>query len=194
MKLMKEAKAAYIAVSAVIIVLGFVFVLFPQISALAICYIVGAGVTVFGIVKLIGYFSKDPFRLAFQFDFALGIFAIIAGVLMLIHPVNIVKSVPIIIGVFIIMDGAFKLQTAFDAKAFGMSAWWSILCLAILTCLGGLALVINPFESAAALIILLGITLIIDGIQNLCVTAYTVKIIENKDRSYSDDYIINEKR
>ena len=82
---------------------------------------------------------------------------------------------PVIIGVFVLLDGSFKIQTARDAKIFGLHGWWGILVLAILTCLGGLFLIINPFSGAVALMILLGATLIMDGIQNLCVVAYTVK-------------------
>ena len=38
----------------------------------------------------------------------------------------------------------------------------------------------NPFEGASALMILLGISLIADGIQNLWITAYTVKSMKPK--------------
>ena len=131
--------------------------------------------TIFGAVKLLSYFSRDLFRLAFQFDFALGIFAVLAGILILLHPTNVVNVMPVIIGVFVLLDGSFKIQTARDAKIFGLHGWWGILVLAILTCLGGLFLIINPFSGAVALMILLGATLIMDGIQNLCVVAYTVK-------------------
>ena len=170
MEFIKNAKTAYIAVSVVMIILGLLLVLFPALSALTLCYIVGAVVTIFGAVKLLSYFSRDLFRLAFQFDFALG-----AGILILLHPTNVVNVMPVIIGVFVLLDGSFKIQTARDAKIFGLHGWWGILVLAILTCLGGLFLIINPFSGAVALMILLGATLIMDGIQNLCVVAYTVK-------------------
>lgn len=175
MEFIKNAKTAYIAVSVVMIILGLLLVLFPALSALTLCYIVGAVVTIFGAVKLLSYFSRDLFRLAFQFDFALGIFAVLAGILILLHPTNVVNVMPVIIGVFVLLDGSFKIQTARDAKIFGLHGWWGILVLAILTCLGGLFLIINPFSGAVALMILLGATLIMDGIQNLCVVAYTVK-------------------
>ncbi len=183
MELIKKAKWAYICISAVMILLGFALIIFPKISALTVCYIIGGVITVFGIIKLIGYFSKDLYRLAFQFDLALGIFTLIAGVLILIHPANVVMFMPVIIGVFVIMDGTFKLQTAFDAKRFGMNYWWMILLLAALTCFCGLFLIINPFDGVIALMIILGATLVIDGIQNLCIVLYTVKAV----RSAHDD-------
>lgn len=175
MKRLRNAKIAYVLISVVMVVLGIALILWPEISALAVCNITGAVLTVFGIIKLVGYFSKDMYRLAFQFDLALGVFSLLVGVLMLVHPTGVVRLVPVITGVFVILDGAFKLQTAHDAKRFGLSGWWCILLLAIVSCLGGLFLVANPFQGANALMILLGITLVIDGVQNLCVSAYTVR-------------------
>lgn len=175
MRQLRNAKIAYVLISVAMIALGAILILWPEISALAVCNIIGAILAVFGIIKLVGYFSRDMYRLAFQFDLALGIFSVLVGLLMLVHPTSVVMLVPVIIGVFVILDGTFKLQTAYDAKRFGMGGWWGILLLAIVTCLGGLFLVINPFQGANALMILLGITLAVDGIQNLCVAVYTVK-------------------
>ncbi len=194
MDLIKKAKWGYIVVSIIIIMLGLILILFPEISALAICYVIGGIITLFGIIKLIGYFSKDLFRLAFQFDFALGIFALISGILLLIHPTDVVKIVPVIIGLFVLMDGVFKIQTSRDAYLFGMKNWWSILVLAILTCIGGLFLIINPFNGAKALTILLGATLIIDGIQNIIVVSYTVKAVRSEDERPDTIYIEHDEK
>ena len=178
MEFIKRAKRAYIITSCVMILLGVLLTIFPETSLLTVCYILGAFLTVFGVVKLVGYFSKDLFRLAFQFDFALGIFALVAGILILIHPAGVTAMTPVIIGVFILMDGVFKLQTAFDARRFGLSRWWGILLLA-LTGFCGLFLIIDPFTGAEALMILLGVTLAVDGIQNLIVAAYTVRAVRD---------------
>lgn len=175
MELIKKAKGAYIFISTVMVALGLWLVIEPKRSALTVCYVVGGMITIFGVIKLISYFSDDLYRLAFQFDFALGIVSLVVGILMLIHPMNVVHTMPIIVGVFVLSDGAFKLQTAIDAKRFGMRYWQGIMLLAVLTCAGGLFLVIHPFEGATALMILLGVTLIVDGIQNLIIAACTVR-------------------
>ena len=73
-----------------------------------------------------------------------------------------------------------KIQTSHDAKLFGPVYWWGILVFGILSCICGLLLIMNPFEGASALMILLGISLIADGIQNLWITAYTVKSMKPK--------------
>ena len=118
MKFIKRAKAAYIAICAVIAVIGFVLIIFPEISMLAICYILGIAAIVFGIVKITGYFSSDPYGLAFQFDLAFGIIAIVLGAVVVIHPGKIIALVPIIMGIYFMTDGIMKIQTAVDAKRF----------------------------------------------------------------------------
>ena len=177
MEWIKRAKSAYIAVSVIMVILGAVLMLNPGLSMLTLCYLIGGLMVIFGITRLVGYFSKDLFRLAFQFDLALGIFCMLAGIVILVHPNNIMKLLPVIIGLFVTIDGVFKMQTAIDSKRFGLKRWYAILALAAVTCVFGLLLIIDPFAGGKALMILFGATMMIDGIQNLCVVLYTVKTV-----------------
>lgn len=177
MEWIKRAKSAYIAVSVIMVILGAVLMLNPGLSMLTLCYLIGGLMVIFGITRLVGYFSKDLFRLAFQFDLALGIFCMLAGIVILVHPNNIMKLLPVIIGLFVTIDGVFKMQTAIDSKRFGLKRWYAILVLAAVTCVFGLLLIIDPFAGGKALMIFFGATMMIDGIQNLCVVLYTVKTV-----------------
>ncbi len=191
MNTVKKIKWAYIVMSVLMIALGIIITVFPNTSMITVCYFIGAVMTVFGTVKIISYFSKDMFRLAFQFDLSLGIFSLAAGLLILFHPFGIATVIPIIIGISVLIDGTFRIQTARDAKKFGMSGWWIVLVLAVLTCLVGIFLIVSPLEGAAALMVTLGITLIVDGVQNLCVVAYTVRAFKQNDE-LNDDTVYTE--
>lgn len=79
-------------------------------------------------------------------------------------------------------DALFKIQMSIDAKKFGLSLWWRILLMAILTGVLGVLLLIRPFEAAEVMMILVGVSVLFEGILNLCVVIYTVKIIKNRDR------------
>ena len=187
MERIKRAKGIYVAVSAVMILVGAVLMLFPGISLLTLCYLIGAFMIVFGAARIVAYFSKDLFRLAFQFDLALGIFCALAGILILVHPGNIMRLLPVIIGLFILIDGVFKLQTAMDARRFGLARWYGIMILAILTCIFGLILIIDPFAGSEAMMMLFGAAMIVDGIQNLCVVLYTVKTVKKVKKNLQDE-------
>ena len=60
---------------------------------------------------------------AFQFDFAFGVIAILLGLVVIIHPGNIMALVPVIMGIYFMIDGIMKIQTAVDAKRFGVRSW-----------------------------------------------------------------------
>ena len=179
-KLIRAAKACYIALSVAFCALGLLLILRPGMSARLIGSVVGAALIAFGIVKLAGYFSKDLYRLAFQFDLAFGSLLVAIGALILIRPVTAMNVLCVALGIEIIADGLFKAQTALDAKRFGLGRWWLILLAALAAVGVGAALTLMPSQGAEALGALLGVSLLAEGALNLCVALCAVKIVDNQ--------------
>lgn len=121
-------------------------------------------------------FSKDLYRLAFQFDLALGLLCLLLGLILLCNPVGFTTFVHFLIGIVVLTDSMFKLQTALDAKRFGISNWWVIGLTSLLTGTCGVLLVLNPFGGAKLIMRLIGITALLEGVLNLLVAVYAVKI------------------
>ena len=186
MKLIRAAKIGYVALSVALCALGLTLVLKPDMSAGLIGSIIGATLIAFGIVKLVGYFSRDLYRLAFQFDLAFGSLLIAIGALILLKPGTAMSVLCMVMGIEIVADGLFKAQTALDARHFGLERWWLIGGVALLAVVVGLALALRPGPGAQALAVLLGVSLLAQGALNLCVALCAVKIIDNQrpeDRS-----------
>lgn len=177
---MKAAKIGYITVSVLLCILGLVFMFMPNVSATAIGIACGTMLIVFGIIRLVGYFSKDLFRLAFQYDLAFGILSIFLGILILLKPDNFFNFISIALGLSIFADGLFKIQIAFDSKEFGIKQWWLIFIEALVAGALGLILVFRPTESSAVLTVLLGVTVLAEGILNLSTVLAAVKIVKNQ--------------
>ena len=171
------AKAGYIVMSLVFCGAGVLFIAKPDLSAVVISRALGAAMIVFGLIKLVGYFSKDLFRLAFQYDLGFGLLLIALGILVLAKPAGVLDFIFIALGIAILTDGLFKVQIAMDSKQFGISTWWLTLILAVVTGMVGLTLVFRPWDSARLLTVLLGVSLLAEGILNLCVAVSTVKIV-----------------
>ena len=76
---MRTAKIGYIVVSALLIALGAALLIWPEVSAAWIGRLLGIGMIAFGAIKLVGYFSRDLFRLAFEYDLAFGLLLIALG-------------------------------------------------------------------------------------------------------------------
>ncbi len=177
---MKAAKTSYIIMSAALIVLGLILIVEPDTLASAMCTVIGVSSAVFGAVKIASYFSKDLYRLAFQHDLAEGILLVILGVTGAVRPDLFLGFIGVIFGVCVMTDGLLKMQTAIDAKLFGVNKWWLIMAAAIITGTAGFFLIINPVESASVAAVILGTSLLAEGVLNLITVLVAVKIIRNQ--------------
>ena len=189
---MKMAKTGYIVMSVLFCLLGAALLLLPDVSVLWIGRLLGVGMIVFGAVKLMGYFSRDLFRLAFQYDLAFGILLMVLGAVTLGHPSVAMSFLCVMFGIPVLADGLFKLQIAADARRFGIRSWWLVLTLAVLTGIAGIVLVFRPDAGVRVLTALMGLSLLTDGALNLSVALCTVKIVDHQqpDVIETDDYEI----
>ena len=177
---MRAAKIGYIVMSAALCVLGLLLICVPGFSAQLLGVLMGIVMIVFGGVRMAGYFSKDLYRLAFQHDLTSGIILIALGVIVLVNPASLMIFVCSAMGLFFLLDGVLKIQTAFEAKKFGLGRWWLIFGLALVTGLLGLALMLRPGAGSLVLMVLLGISLLSEGILNLITAITAIKIIKHQ--------------
>jgi len=188
MGVIRSVKAAFAAASAAFMVVGLCLLAAPWVSAETVCIVLGVLSVIYGIVKLLGYFSNDLYRLAFQFDLAVGLLSIAVGALLIFRRDSVLMFLPTVIGVFILVDSILRFQTSIDAKYFGMRKWWAILAISCAGAALGVTLLLHPFESGRAMIRLMGLTLVIDGAENLVTCLYTVKVPR---RSAADPTVVD---
>ncbi len=177
---MLVAKIGYIVMSILYCAAGVLFIALPQLSASLIGICIGIAMIAFGAVKLVGYFSKDLYRLAFQYDLEFGILLIVLGVIVLFNNERLMNFICIVLGIAILLDGLFKIRIAVDSKTFGISTWWLILALAIITAGVGVALIADCAVGAELLTVLLGASLLCEGVLNLYTVISTVLIVKNQ--------------
>lgn len=179
-KPLRAAKGLYIVLSAALCLMGLLLIIVPDFSAQLVGILCGVLLVAFGIVRLVGYFSKDLYRLAFQYDLTSGILLILLGIIMLCNPSSLMTVVCVVLGFFILTDGLFKIQIALDAKRFGLSKWFLILALAVLTAILGGILMFRPGQGTRALMVMFGISLLSEGILNFSTALTAVKIVRNQ--------------
>ncbi len=177
---MRAAKIGYIVISAVLCAIGVMLITDPALSASLLGIICGITFIMFGIVRLVGYFSKDLYRLAFQYDLALGILLITIGTIMATRPGSLMNFICIALGISVLADSLFKIQIAAESKRFGIHKWWLILVCALFTGIFGFVLILRPSASGSVLRVLLGITLLTEGILNFSTAITAVKIIKHQ--------------
>jgi len=179
-KFVETAKTGYIIMSLLFCIMGVMLICIPDVFLDMIGKLLGGMLILFGLIRLVGYFSKDLFRLTFQYDLALGILLIALGVLMILKADNVVSFISVVHGIYAMADGLLKVQISFDAKDFGVRRWWMILFAAVITGAIGFLLVLRPFDGAALIIILSGISLLAEGILNLVTVMITVRVMKKK--------------
>ncbi len=144
-----------------------------------------------GGAKIFGFFSNDLYRLAFQYDFAFGIFCEILALLLILSPSQNYEVLHLLLVVYVLFDALLKVQMSLDARKFGMKCWGVILGTALgLGAAGAFAAAALQAELVRALF-LVGFALAMDGVENCWITAYTVRI-RAKKKNLSDRFGIEE--
>ena len=177
----KSAKIINVISAGLMSLAGLLLLVIPNLETMVAQRIVlGTLFGLTGAAKIFGYFSNDLYRLAFQFDLAIGIFCILLTLLTELMPEYAFGTLPIIFAVYVSLDGLLKIQTSIDARRFGMKSWIVMLITAVLLFgAGGFALgaVLAQRLRPNAIV---GIALMADGLENIWITASTVRIRARK--------------
>lgn len=185
-KSLKTYKALAIVLSVVTMALGLVMICWPNISAVAICYLMGAVCIVVGIYEIIRYFDLGLIGVLFRYDLFLGIMSVLAGILLVLHPDGGVVILPVVLGFYIILASVFSIQISTEARHFGFSGWWGALLLGIAGAILGVLMILDPFRGAAALMVFTGISLLVTGVESI----YAIICISKVFRSSGHQKII----
>ncbi|MBQ9416226.1 MAG: DUF308 domain-containing protein [Clostridia bacterium] len=183
----REARVAYVVASALFFIAGILFIIFPQIPDGILRWIFGIGLCLIAATRIFAYWSNDLYRLAFQYDFAFGIFTAVLGLLLMVNFEYIMSHLQLMMGMYILLDGLFKMQIAIDAQRFGMSKWWILLISSLVVVVLTVPLIFGliPVDELR----LVGIAMALDGAENSWNTMYTVRVRakkENKEELYGE--------
>lgn len=180
MKQQQLAKAGYLMISVVFYIAGAAHILLPEPSPPTLCAISGIVLIAYGVIKIIGYFSKDLYCLAFQYDLACGIFLIVFGIITLARSQQIIPHLSTELGTLILLDSLLSVQMSKDAKQFGLETWYVILAASIVTGILGGVVIVSPFHTAPGRHAAAGCALLAQGLKSCCVVHYTVKTVERR--------------
>ena len=108
LKQLKLAKNGYIIMSVLFMVLGACLIIWPDCSMAVFCTAVGIMLIVYGLIKILGYFSRDIYCLAFQFDLAFGVLMAAVGIIIIVRRNVVVNLIFGIFGLLILADALFK--------------------------------------------------------------------------------------
>ena len=172
--LVRATKIISVVLAAMLFCIGLVLVIWTDETEGFLTYMVGIQAILLGGGKILGYFSNDLYRIAYQFDFAVGSTVAIFGILLLAATDRMVQYLPVAVAAYVLMEGLLRVQTSLDACRFGMSHWYLLLVTGCLLTIGGLWVFL--FGNAAHRYVLMGACMIADAAVTTFVTMYTVRV------------------
>ncbi|MBR1689711.1 MAG: hypothetical protein IJ713_02925 [Oscillibacter sp.] len=177
----KLARGGYLVMAGIFCLAGVIQLLLTPMAPTFLVAGTGVVLSAYGVIKIIGYFSRDLYCLAFQYDLASGLFLIVLGVLLLSLLSSAAQLMPYLtpgLGLLLALDSLLSVQMSADARRFGLETWPVVLA-ASLTAFGfGLLLLAASFRESWNDRLFAGLALIAEGAKTLCVVQCTVKLRE----------------
>ena len=180
--MLRYVKSGMMLMSIAYIVIGMMLLIMPQTSLLWICYAFGAVVLITGIVCLIQYARIRGTGFTAPFMLVGGVITAGLGIFTLAKPQVVASFLPIVFGIFIVVDGLSRIGSAIDLAKRKGQKWWVLLLLSIVSVALGILLVLHPFGAAVSVVMVCGILLIVEGAMNLGCILYAAMELRTLDR------------
>ena len=147
------------------ILVGCVLLFVPGLTMKTVMTMIGVMLILSGLVTMLLSIRKKG-GISSRFGSVQGIFNILFGLVFIASPTAMVKIVVVFLGFIIFMLGFIQLLGAISAIS--RTIWgWVFLLIAVLTIIGGVFLLSNPFNGGEAILTFLGVMLILNGVSSI---------------------------
>ena len=150
-----------IGTALITIITGIVLLLVPELSGKVLGIIVGIIFLIEGINSIYKYFHREGAKL-YNLNLVFGVIYAVLGVVIILVPSSVVEFITVCLGIYMIVNGASKVNYALWLKRGNEDSWLITLATGILVAIVGVLVIFNPFASLT-LTKLAGAFLIITG-------------------------------
>lgn len=151
-----------IILSVLFMIVGVLLIVWPKSSLDTFAYVIGTIMIIYGIYSFIDSFSINPALCLFQMTNS--ILSFLLGICVFLNPSIFESILPIALGIFFIISGAFSSRISFIIKDIDNSYILSLFT-SILMIICGVVLIINPGNTALVITTLIGIVLIVYSVS-----------------------------
>lgn len=170
----KKAAWSSVIESLAILILGILFIAWPDMMVKIISYIVGIFFIVKGAYQIINYFVEKGQNDFFNNGLLMGVVSALIGVAALIMGEDIANIFRIVVGIFIIYESLVRINTAIKLSAAGIGIWKYILLLSTIILILGIFVTFNDVTTVigwimivSGIIGIIGDTLFIQQVNNV---------------------------
>ena len=173
-----------LVLSVLYFVLGLALLAAPAASLPWVCAGFGLLIALTGARSLWRYSRNKEKGLAAWFTLAGGVVTLALGLFALLRPDFVQWVLPVVFGVFLLVDGAAREQSAWQLVRRKGQRWWVLFVLGFVTGIAGTLLILQPFSHwPVDSIWLSGLLLIIEGVLNAGCTLYTALLLHDLDKA-----------
>ncbi|MGA9599202.1 MAG: HdeD family acid-resistance protein [Methylocystis sp.] len=154
--------AFYLTEGILLLVLGLLAILVPQVATLSVTIVIGAAFFAGGVAGLVSTFTgrRAP---GFWWSLASAVLAIVVGFLLLVQPISGAISLTFVLIAFFAIEGIVSILFGLEQRRY-VSTWgWMVASGVVDLALAAILLTGIPGDAAWALGLLVGINLIFGG-------------------------------
>jgi uncharacterized membrane protein HdeD (DUF308 family) len=163
---LQTQKKNSIVAAVIVIILGLLLVFWPDQSGGFLCMLLGVSILLTGVIYLFSWFSKRK-KGAPTYLVIPGIILLVLGIWLMTSSTSVIILVQYIFAAILLIHGILDLQGAMALMQNRSTRWWVDLVLALITLGLSILIVVNPFGAFEALMTIIGVALIYDGISDL---------------------------
>lgn len=172
---LRFAREGYLVLSTVVCLAGLRCLWPPDWPPLAVRLSAGILLILYGLIRIVGYYADDLYCLAFQYGLACGLLLLVLGGIVLVLYPRIREMLLPGLGLLILIDGLLTVQTAGEARRFGLSTWGLLLAAGAAAGVLGAVLLARCSMQGSASRALTGAALLAEGVMSHCVIYCTVR-------------------
>ena len=181
---LKSFRTDRIIFAAGAIALGVVLLVWPSTSLLIMGKCIGALLAAGGLAAVVMFFRNHESAMK-SLLLIMAAVMLICGVVIFLHPDDLVRLIPTIMGILVLISGLINLGETFLLTRGRYNKWWASLIVAIATIAAGIFLVRNAFNLASLITRIAGGILIFDGISDLWVISRISKVSKEMEAEAS---------
>lgn len=182
--MLHHLRTGMLVLSVLYFVLGLALLAAPAASLPWVCAGFGLLIALTGARSLWRYSRNKEKGLGAWFTLAGGIVTLALGLFSLLRPDFVQWVLPVVFGVFLLVDGAAREQSAWALVRRKGQRWWVLFVLGFVTGIAGTLLILQPFSDwPVDFIWLSGLLLIIEGVLNAGCTLYTALLLHDLDKA-----------
>lgn len=132
-----------VAESLAIIVLGILFIVWPDFMVKIVSYLVGAFFIIKGALQIINYFLEKGQNDFYNNELLVGVISVLIGIAVLAMGGNIANLFRIVLGIWLIYESLVRINTAIKLSAANISIWKYVLLMALCIMVLGVFVIVN---------------------------------------------------